>query len=311
MSNKERYCLATVTTESYFQWTMAMLHSFVNSNVWFTGDVVVICHDLPAEMADDLHMFNRVRLVEPSFELSQRLVAFGNALPAFKDKTARFYSLEIFRLAGYDKLLFLDSDMIVVKSIEELFSLPGSFYACAELCWYKGKGRDASNFNAEFQTNENQVDFMGNPFNTGFMLIDADMMHEDHYSDLLNLVDPENWGNDKLSYTDERVINQYFSNKVRLLDTRYNYRARAARIIREKENVTIEDAKIIHYYSRFKPWNFSAVLESSTNNLNWIRAYEMWYEKYVGFLTFYHLQKKINGLKLTNAKKRDDGYRVE
>ena len=297
MNHDSRYCLATVTTESYFQWTMTMLHSFVSSNPWFGGNIVVICHDLPAEMGADLHMFDRVSLVEPSNDLSQRLIVFGNAMPEFKDKTARFYSLEIFRMAGYDKLLFLDSDMIVVKSVEELFSLPGSFYASAELCWYKGKGRDASSFNAECQTTENQENFMENPFNTGFMLIDASVMNENHYSELLNLIDPEKWGNDKLTYTDERIINQHFNNTVRLLDTRYNYRARAARMIREKEHITLDDAKIIHYFSRFKPWNFSEVRASSRNNINWVKAFEMWYREYISFLKFFHLQKKMNTLK--------------
>lgn len=300
MNKDQKYCLATVTTESYFQWTMTMLHSFVSSNPWFSGDIAVICHDLPPEMKDDIKLAGNVKLVEPTADLISRLFKFSNALPAFKDKTARFYSLEIFRLAGYDKILFLDSDMIVVKSVEELFTLPGSFYASAELCWYKGKGREGVNFNVGFQTTENQGDFLKNPFNTGFMLLDNSIIKENHYPELLKLIDPEKWENEQLSYTDERIINQYFRNSVLLLDTRYNYRARAARMIREKENVSIDDAIIIHYYSRFKPWNFNEVFDSSQNNLNWLRAYQMWYERYISFLKFYHLQKKLTALKKTD-----------
>jgi lipopolysaccharide biosynthesis glycosyltransferase len=301
MKNEERYCLATVTTENYFQWTMTMLHSFVSSNPWFAGDIVVICDDLPAEMAKDFHLFNRVRLVEPSSDLSQRLVSFGDAMPAFRDKTARFYSLEIFRLAGYDRLLFLDSDMIVVRSVEELFTLPGSFYASAELCWYKGKGRNAANFSAEFQSKDNQANFLEKPVNTGFMLLDGSMLNDKNYAGLLDLVDPEMWQNNKLTYTDELIINQYFNNTIQLLDTRYNYRARAATMIREKENISIDDAKIIHYYSRFKPWNFADVLASSCNNMSWVKAFEMWYAEYISFLKFFHLQKKMKMLKSTTS----------
>ncbi|MFZ4522031.1 MAG: glycosyltransferase family 8 protein [Bacteroidales bacterium] len=297
MSNEQRYCLATVTTENYFQWTMTMLHSFVSSNPWFGGDIVVICQDLPSEMTAGLNLFGHVNLVEPSADLTGRLIEFGNALPAFKDKTARFYSLEIFRMSGYEKLLFLDSDMIVVKSVEELFNLPGSFYASAELCWYKGKGRDAANFKAGYQATENHADFLRNPFNTGFMVLGDSVINENHYPELLKLIDPERWGNDNLSYTDERIINQYFRNRAMLLDTRYNFRARAARMIREKENISIDDAKIIHYYSKYKPWNFTEVLDSSQNNLTWLRAYEMWYERYISFLKFYHLQKKLIAFK--------------
>ncbi|MCX6276625.1 MAG: hypothetical protein NT004_00840 [Bacteroidetes bacterium] len=302
MKNDQRYCLATVTTENYFQWTMTMLHSFVSSNPWFTGDIAVICNNLPEEMADGLKMFSNVKLIEPSSELMEKLADFVKAMPTFANKIARFYSLEIFRFSGYEKTLFLDSDMIVVKTIEELFTLPGSFYASAELCWYKGKGRNEASFIAGFNTTESQEGFLNTPVNTGCMLIDGNILNNNHFAGLLNLIDPEKWQNNSLTYTDERIINQYFKNTISLLDARYNYRARAARMIREKEDISIEDAKIIHYYSKFKPWIFSEVLASSANNLNWIKAYQLWYQSYISFLTFYHLQKKLSAFKQTKIR---------
>ena len=301
MSNDQRYCLATVTTENYFQWTMTMLYSFVKTNPWFKGDIVIICKDLPAMMAGDLNLFERVKLVQPSAPLLGRLVKFGNSMTGFLDKIARFHSLEIFRLTGYDKLLFLDSDMVVVKSVEELFSLPGLFYASAELCWYKGKGRNAATFISEYQSTENQADFLAKPVNTGFMLLDGKILASRHFDGLINLITPGLWQNSSLTYTDELVINHYFKNSISLLDTRYNYRARAARIIREKEQISPDDASIIHFYSKFKPWDFDEVLASSTNNMSWLKAYEIWYDWYFAFLKFYHLQKKITGLRNPNS----------
>ena len=297
MNHDKRYCLATVTTESYFQWTMTMLHSFISSNPWFTGDIVVICNNLPKEKADGLKMFGNVKLIEPSSGLREKLVNFVKAMPAFANKIARFYSLEIFRFSGYEKVLFLDSDMIVVKSVEELFVLPDLFYATAELCWYKSKGRNASNFLSEFQTPENSDGFLSQPVNTGFMLLDGKMSDNNHFQGLLDIIAPELWQNNSPVYTDEMVINHYFKNTISLLDTRYNYRARAARMIRDKEKICLDDAKIIHFYSRYKPWNFSDVLESSSKNPNWIKAYQLWYQWYISFLTFYHLQKKLSMLK--------------
>ena len=296
MSEQQPYCLATVTSENYFQWTMTMLYSFVTSNPWFRGDIVVICKDLPAEMLRGLNLFNQVRIIAPAPVIEKKLDEISESIPKFKSIASRFYSLEIFRLGKYHKLLFLDSDMIVTGSVEELFRLPGSFYASAELCWYKGKGRSGSNFLSGFRE-ENLNGFIEKPVNTGFMLVDGSVLGSLHYDALVNRIQPGLWENNTLIYTDELIINLYFKGKITLLDTRYNYRARAARIVKEKENVAFEDAKIIHYYSKFKPWNFSEVLATSARNINWLKAYETWYNWYFRFLKFYHLQQKISGFK--------------
>ncbi len=292
MNNQSKYCLATVTSENYFQWTMTMIYSFVKNNSWFEGDIVLICKDLPADMINDLNLFKSVKFIEPSGELLKQIDLLAAEVPKFKNLGARFFSLEIFRLGDYQKVLFLDSDMVVVKSIEEIFNLPELFYASAQLCFYKGKGRNGTTFNAESHDNK-LTDFLENPINTGFMLLDAKILSQNNYRGLIEMIKPELWNRNNLTYTDELIINQYFNNEISLLDTSYNYRARAARMIKEKENLTIEDAKIIHYYANFKPWNFSEVLASSAKNLNWIKAYDLWYHWYIEFLKFYHFQKKI------------------
>jgi len=292
MSNSSKYCLATVTTENYFQWTMTMLYSFQKNNPWFTGDFVLIGKDLPREMVSDFNLFGNVRIVEPSQVLLNQIDMLAIEVPKFKEISARFYSLEIFRLENYQKVLFLDSDMIVVKSIEEIFRLPNLFYASAQLCFYKGKGRNTSTFVAEFRSDAN-VDILEKTVNTGFLLLDEELINQNHYQGLIDLISAELWSRNNLTYTDELIINQYFNGKISLLDARYNYRARAARIIREKEYLAFEDAKIIHFYSKFKPWNFAEVLASSSRNMNWIKAYSLWYHWYVEFLKFYHFQKKI------------------
>jgi len=301
MSDTSKYCLATVTTENYFQWTMTMLYSFVKNNPWFEGDIVIICKDLPPEMKGDLCFFKKVKFIEPSVELLRQIDLLAGEFPKFKDISARFLSLEIFRMQGYKKLLFLDSDMIVLKSIEEIFKLPDLFYASAQLCYYKGMGRNSSTFIAEIKI-EDSTDILENTVNTGFMLLDGEILNQNHIQGLIDLITPELWSRNNFTYTDEFIVNLYFKDKISLLDTRYNYRARAARMIRDKEDVTFEDAKIIHFYSKFKPWNFSEVLASSSRNLNWIKAYGLWYHWYVEFLKFYHFQKKIAGVTKNKTK---------
>jgi len=294
MDSQPHFAIATVTTENYFQWTMTMLYSFVKSNPWFRGDILLISKDLPPEMINDLSFFHGLKLIRPSDELLKQTELLAVEIPKFMNLSARFYSLEVFRIAGYDKILYLDSDMLVVQSIEEVFHLPNAFYASAQLCIYKGKGRNGSTFYAEM--NNQQADFLESPVNTGFMLIDGELFNQNHYQGLVDLIKPVLWSRNNLEYTDELIINVYFKDKISLLDTRYNYRARAARSIKEKEHLVFEDAKIIHFYAKFKPWNFDEMLASTTRNANWIKAYELWYKWYIEFLKFYHFQKKMLGV---------------
>jgi lipopolysaccharide biosynthesis glycosyltransferase len=303
VSAGNKYCIATVSTENYFQWTMTMLFSFIQNNPWFTGDIIIICKDLPKKIARELKFFNNVILVEPSAGFFSKLDFFTGVLSQFSNMAPRFYSLEIFRLCEYEKILFLDSDMIVVQSVEELFDLPGAFYACPQLCWYKGKGRNEANFVSEYKNEENSDGFVDNPINTGLMLIDRNLLNSNHYDGLLELINPHVW-NPNLTFTDEYIINKYFRKEISLLDTRYNYRARVSKTIREKQNIAFEEAKIIHYYANFKPWNFSEVLTTSYENLTWLKAYERWYQWYVEFLKFYCMQKKMADVKKKLSGKR-------
>jgi lipopolysaccharide biosynthesis glycosyltransferase len=303
MKNQPSYCVATVTSKDYFQWTMTMLFSFVESNPWYQGDFIIIGRELPAGMKEDLKMFGKVCFLEPSEAMISRIDRFILQLPSFRNIMPRFLSLETFRIKGYDKILFLDSDLLVVRSVEPLFSLSGSLCASAELCYYKGKGRETDTFLSKFAGETWGADFIENPVNTGVMLLNQRICSDEIYQDLLMKIEPDTWRNLHLTYTDELIINQYFKDKITLLDSRYNYRARAARILKEKEEVTLEDAVIIHYYAHYKPWNFEAMMTSSGRNLNWLKAYEIWYQWYDKFLRFYHLQKKIHEL---SGRKREN-----
>lgn len=296
MNTQPSYCVASVTSKDYFQWTMTMLFSFVENNSWYKGDFIIICKDLPDEMKEDLKMFGKVFFLEPSDGMMSRMETLALQLPAYKRIVNRFLSLETFRIKGYERVLYLDSDLLVVKSVKALFEHTGALCASAELCYYKGKGRESDTFLSKFPDETGSADFIENPVNTGVMILNQTICVDEIYQELLMKIEPDFWKNSKLTYTDELVINQYFKGKITLLDSRYNYRARAARIVKEKEEVTLDDAVIIHYYAHFKPWNFESMLASSERNLIWLKAYEIWYHWYDKFLRFYHLKKKINEL---------------
>lgn len=291
-----KFALATVTTESYLQWSMVMIHSFLKSNPWFKGDIVVFCKDLSPESKFRLSTFEQVRFIEPSEMLLQKLENLKNKVPQFKNIISQFYSLEVFNLNGYQKVLFLDSDLIIVKSLQNLFSSDMLLAACPESCWYSGKGRNAIDYEAVF-VEEASGDFIETPANSGFLFINEAMIDQENYEGLVNLVDPELWSNKKTFHADQLVMNLWFRNQFSIIDARYNFRPKSTNQIAEKEKITINDAFIIHFIRQHKPWNFDEMMLASENDLNLLKAYELWYQWYFDFLKHHHLRYKLSTLK--------------
>lgn len=158
-----------------------------------------------------------------------------------------------------DRILYLDGDIIVTSDLEELYNtdLKGNYIAAVidsgTLYW----------------TNE-FISSVKHYFNSGVMLMDLKKMREDHISEVLietkrNLADS--------SLMDQNVFNIVFNNKIKLLPIQYNFLPLSLERAKSKwdinslnkkygtayktESELYLDAKIIHYSSKDKPWNYS------------------------------------------------------
>ncbi len=291
----EKTCLVTVTSEDYVQWSLTMIYSFVKSNDWFTGDIVLICNHLPDELKQRFLVFQHVRFVQPSDLLLKKISDLCTHIPAFSRLSPLFYSLETFKLSGYSKVLFLDSDMLIVKTVKEVFEMDGAFSASAESCWYFGKGRRTDTYESVADGIPTPL-FLKNPVNSGFMVIDKQHINEQNYNALIDMIRPELWVEKNTLHADQLIINLFFKDSISLLDASYNFRPTLAHEIKAKDNISFEDAKIIHYYRQYKPWNFNEVFHLSQHDMVHIKTFGLWYSYYTDFLKYYHLQLKIQTL---------------
>lgn len=253
----------------------------------------MIADKLTDESIRRLCIFPKIRIEQTDNSLLQKLDDLCSVLPIFKSRTPGFFSIEIFRFTKYEKVLFLDSDMIVVQDVEELFGLTGHFYGCAE--WFSGKVRKLSDYKSVF-SDENNEDIIENAINTGFMLISGDTISDKVYRGLTEMVSPKNFEDSTTLNTDQLIINKYFRNRIQLLDSRYNYRPKNSKGILARENIKSEDAKIIHFLLKSKPWNLDQVMPTSEQNIDLLKSYELWYQWYFRLLKFSHLQNKIRHL---------------
>jgi alpha-N-acetylglucosamine transferase len=232
--------LATVTTNSFLPGTLVMLHSFRKHNPWFTGDIVLIHDQLSAESVEQLEgcRFQRV-----SGDLSRRVDAVVDARPDFAGKRARFYSLDTFRLRGYDKVLFCDSDLLFRHSIQELFEQPHAFVACGDGAYYRGTGRDFAGLGP-----------MANTFNAGLLVVDHTLLTDDTWNGLLRLVTPTIFRSCDLHFTDQAVLNLYLAGRQHLAGGAYNFLLAQGPTISQREGLAMTDARVLHFNGPRKPW---------------------------------------------------------
>jgi len=144
----------------------------------------------------------------------------GDNKQRLKDFTYTYTKLHVFSYAEYDKIIFLDSDLIVLKSIDHLFDeVQDSFAACACTPYWE------------------------DIFNSGVMVIKPDKAT---FKDLMakkNSLPTYDGG-------DQGFLNSYFRDWKKL-DIKYNAGKRIYSEQRKKWDQT--DKHVIHFVGQ-KPW---------------------------------------------------------
>lgn len=142
-----------------------------------------------------------------------------------------FYRFEIFGLSQYNKILYLDIDIVILGDLNDIFKIEGDFCA-VELAKV---------------TNLAYVPFGQRGFNAGVMLIGKKYLTKDVQLDLINL------SKNGVYNGNQKPLNFYFSGKVNFLDYKFNL---TTDLLSQEH---IEQAKIIHYIGQQKPWCHSGL----------------------------------------------------
>ncbi len=283
-------CLATVTTEEFVPGTLVMLYSFLKNNPWFQGDIVIIHDGLTSKYCRYLAMcFERVRFVSITPRLKACLQDLLAHRPDLASRQARFYSLEIFRLAGYDKVLFCDSDLLFCKSVYELFEEEQGLICCGDGSYYRENCRDATSFAEISGTSREATTVLRQTFNAGFLLFDVLLLNKGHYNGLLALLSEKTWQQIETDHTDQVVYNLYFAGQQTLVGCEYNYMLRHQSAIYAKEGVKLTEASVFHFNGPAKPWDSLQSLHSIRKDPFYLIAIKKWNTAYLAFLALLHL----------------------
>ena len=277
-------CLFTVTTERFVPGTLVMLDTFLEHHPRFGGDIVIVHDGLPEALRRALaESFGRVRFEPVSGELRERLERLA-ALPVFRNRLPNFYFLEAFRLGGYRKMLYCDSDLLFRAPVGELFDSEEVLLCCRDRVSLRaGEGIGGSREGAPA---------LVETFNGGFLIIDGQLRGGHCYADLLAMLSPETWLDTGSPHTDQLLLNRYFAGRQTLVSSTYNYLLGSAGAIRAREDLDAESAKVLHFNYRIKPWMTDAML-------HWLQgdparepqpAFKLWYDAYVRCLARGHVR---------------------
>lgn len=160
---------------------------------------------------------------------------------------------EIFSLSDYDKLIFLDSDTIILGNIDYLIDYREDFGAVREL----------------------YID----QFNTGVMVIGRKFLSEKITDDLINLT---------LLYGitehfDQDIINLYFNDVINVIPIEYNYLKTYSKQVFVNTGLP-KYIKILHFIVK-KPWQNKPLVSLEEGTL-WQERY--WFEYYSKILKLKH-----------------------
>ena len=341
-------CFVTAATQRFVPGALTTLGSFLKHHPGFDGDLVVVHDALPE--AHRRHLARAcpgLRFETVSPELRARLAALSAARPDLAPRLGQLLSLEAFRLRGYRKVLFYDSDVLFQAPVADLFDSPEALLCCGDDVCLHGGRRDAATFaplpstpppgavrppgapgpsppaiadapgTATFAplppapppgavrppgapgpsppATADAPDVTGGlerTFGAGFLLIDAGLVEEDCYPDLLALVSPETWRRTATTHTDQLVLNLYFAGRQTLVSWAYDFVLPFAEAIRAREGVDAESARALHFAGPVKPWMPQAMLRWTEGDpkARPRDAFRRWYDAYVACLAGAHVR---------------------
>ncbi len=216
-------------------------------------------------------------MVNPYSNVSLRLVDMTSFVSKYQFFKYEYISAETyFRLTTpwiftcFDRIIFLDSDIIVCRDIASLISidLEGYFLAASKDIVMAGYCNGRVPEMSQYLSNRLKLEKTSDYFNAGVICFNAALMRNTFSADEL----PQDAEKGKYTILDQDTLNRYCNGKVYYLGLEWNmppdcnvfsdiprerkshYISYAPEALKQEYRHAHENPKIIHYTDRGKPW---------------------------------------------------------
>ena len=251
--------------------------------------IYVLNQDIPQEWFSQIRIYLQEMggdLIDCKLIGSQYTMNWSNKLPHINHMTFARYFIPDF--ATEDKVLYLDSDLIVTGDLTDLFELDlgENYLAAARSCFGAGVG-----------------------FNAGVLLINNKKWKLDNIrQQLVELTEKEH---ENVGEGDQSILNILFQNSCYQLEDTYNFQIGFDAGAAEKNHAFIFEIpltplpKILHYISPDKPWKQFSVGRLRDewwkySFMEWTYIVSSWKEKGV-FYSADIYKPKLTCMNLTNS----------
>jgi lipopolysaccharide biosynthesis glycosyltransferase len=152
--------------------------------------------------------------------------------------------------------LFFDSDILITGDLSQVMKLPDPFLACSDNHYDKlDEVRDRTTFE-RLPTNSapNNLKPLTKTFNSGFMVVGKELLNKANYEGLKKLICFDVFGKITTHNTDQVALNLLFDQKVTYLPAAYNLILSQSPELVQKNILTHDEIKVVHFTGKYKPW---------------------------------------------------------
>lgn len=250
--NNENYCMITLVNDNFLVGGEILLYSFLKHNSWFNGDIIIIHSDKLCYLSEKSK--NIFMKIYPKIKFHKVDENDYKTIDLSKAKVKRFavsyLTLESFRFDNYDRVVFLDSDIVILGDIKKLFENDNYFGAIYDSRKYPMQEKQTSGL----EKNDR--------FNGGVLSISKKFLGEKIFKDMIKIASLGDW-----NMADQATMNKFFEGiPIKLFSNKYNALKRCfPDNINFTEDLKKEDVRVLHYVGK-KPWQSDE--EKSDLNIN-------------------------------------------
>jgi lipopolysaccharide biosynthesis glycosyltransferase len=251
----KKLALCTICNNKFTVGAKVLIYSFILHNPWYTQDIIIFhsrtISPLSSENMEDLKtVYSNIKFIEVDESEYSRLITRLRQLRVNSRFIPSIFTFEPFDLIKqYDKILYLDSDMLVRGDLSELFVLPENIVVTPDAATY--------NVSRKYFT-----------FNGGFLLIDS---KSENYKKILISTGEKS---SDLRLADQSLLNHVLNKSVKMISSKYNC---LKRCFPDSKFSHFDDSiKIVHYVGA-KPWNDT----KSGHEKNYSKIENLWADVYL------------------------------